>query len=347
MKCSVILVSLCFLAGLAMRFKPPTAAERIRAIGPTQGLPETLRKALDPGNDFGPIPTPGRHDWLANHPERGQTFDEFIGSKPNLPDKNRRKIYLLPLGEFPDDRSPPLGRLKEYAAAYFATEIEILPSAGLTDSNLTTRTHPTTRNRQILTGDVLRLLQKKLPPNAFCLLGITMEDLYPDPSWNFVFGQASLRDRVGVYSFARYDPGFYGNERGKDNREILLRRSAKVLVHETGHVFGLRHCVFFSCVMNGSNHLAESDARPMHLCPVCLRKLQHSIGFDVIKRYEKLFRFYKQAGWNKETSWVSDRLRWILGDQAFRSHRPPRSSVSSTTQQASGLDREGTSTRPR
>jgi archaemetzincin len=33
-----------------------------------------------------------------------------------------------------------------------------------------------------------------------------MEDLYPEPSWNFVFGQASLNERVGVYSFARYGP---------------------------------------------------------------------------------------------------------------------------------------------
>jgi len=35
-----------------------------------------------------------------------------------------------------------------------------------------------------------------------------MEDLYPDPSWNFVFGQTSLPGYVGVYSFARYD-SFY------------------------------------------------------------------------------------------------------------------------------------------
>jgi len=58
-----------------------------------------------------------------------------------------------------------------------------------------------------------------------------MEDLYPDPHWNFVFGQASLRDRVGVFSFARYDPAFYGESRGSQCRQLLLWRSAKVLVH--------------------------------------------------------------------------------------------------------------------
>ena len=63
-----------------------------------------------------------------------------------------------------------------------------------------------------------------------------MEDLYPDPRWNFVFGQASLRDRLGVFSFARYDPFFYGKSRGSRYQELLLRRSAKLLVHETAHI---------------------------------------------------------------------------------------------------------------
>jgi predicted Zn-dependent protease len=55
----------------------------------------------------------------------------------------------------------------------------------------------TTWNRQLLTTNILALLKKKIPGDAFCLLGITMEDLYPDPSWNFVFGQARLQWILG------------------------------------------------------------------------------------------------------------------------------------------------------
>ena len=106
-----------------------------------------------------------------------------------------------------------------------------------------------------------------------------MRDLYPDPAWNFVFGQASLRERVAVYSFARYAD--------RDPR-VVLRRSCKVLAHETSHMFGIEHCIYFRCVMNGSNHLAESDARPLRLCPVDLRKLQWSVGFDVVERQKRL-----------------------------------------------------------
>lgn len=41
-------------------------------------------------------------------------------------------------------------------------------------------------------GDLLRFLSNTKPKDAFCIVGITMIDLYPKESWNFVFGQASL-----------------------------------------------------------------------------------------------------------------------------------------------------------
>lgn len=266
--------------------------------------------------DFETIPTPQPGDWLAVHKEKGQSFDQFARSHPNRPDKIHKKIYLQPLGQFPDGRVPLVDRLKEYAGVYFAMEIQVLPPLALSGNKITTRTNPYTKNRQILTADVLALLRKNLPADAFCLLAITMEDLYPEPSWNFVFGQAMLRGRVGVYSFARYDPAFYGEKRGSDYEQVLLRRSGKVLVHETAHMFGLHHCIYFKCVVNGSNHLKESDARPLHLCPVCLRKLQHSIRFDVVNRYRRLLRFYQKVGFDNDAQWITHRLTRILGPEA-------------------------------
>lgn len=296
-----------------MDFKPPTDSERLQAIGSTRGLPETLRKALEPGTGFEPIPIPKRGDWLAEHHEAGQGFDEFVRSRPNQPDKKRNKIYLQPLGQFPNGQVPLVESLGEYAGAFFAMEVKVLPALNLNDYNITSRINQYTKKRQILTGDVLTILRRNLPPDAFCVLAITMEDLYPEPSWNFVFGQASLRGRVGVYSFARYDPVFYGQKRGKDYEKILLRRSCRVLAHETAHMFGLQHCIYFKCVLNGSNHLQESDSSPLHLCPVCLRKLQYSIGFDVVTRYRNLLHFYQKAGLSDEAKWVTKRLEWILG----------------------------------
>jgi archaemetzincin len=307
------MVLLLPMTGGAMRSPVPNREQRLRAIGSIEGLPPVLQRAFDPAQPFEPLPAPGPSDWLAAHPEPGQSFEQFLCSQPNQPDKDKRIIYLQPLGEFREGQAPPLDSLRDYAAAYFAMEVRILPKVSLSERSITTRLNPTTKNRQLLTSDILTYLKKRVPEDAFCLLGITMEDLYPDPSWNFVFGQASLRERVGVYSFARYDPTFYGEPRGRDYAKTLLRRSCKVLVHETGHMFGLAHCTYFRCVFNGSNHLAESDARPMHACPVDLRKLHRSIGFDVARRYADLYRFYRKAGFDDEAAWTKDRLGWIVG----------------------------------
>jgi archaemetzincin len=304
--------------GLSVDFKPPTEADRLKAIGPTAQLPATLRKALEPGTDFEPVPIPKRGDWLAEHPESGQSFEDFVGSRPNRPDKNRSKIYLQPLGEFPVLNIPLVERLKQYASAYLAMDVQELPVLNLSDKDITTRINAFTRNRQILTGSILAILKKSLPKDAFCVMAVTMEDLYPDPSWNFVFGQASLRERVGVYSFARYDPAFYGQRREENYEKTLLWRSCKVLVHEIAHMFGLTHCIYFKCAMNGSNHLEESDSRPMHLCPVCLRKLQHSTRFDVVSRYGGLFSFYKKTRFDDEAQWVQGRLARVVGTDAAR-----------------------------
>jgi archaemetzincin len=272
-------------------------------------LPEELRRAFTPGDDFQPVPRPGAVDWLAVHEEPGQTFEEFVASRPNKPDTRRHIVYLEPLGQFPVGQAPSLDKLIEYASAFFQMETRSLPPLDLAIERLTTRTNAVTHKRQLLTGDVLRSLARRVPADAFCLLAITMEDLYPEESWNFVFGQASLRERVGVYSFARYDPALFGLERPDDFDKLILRRSCKVLAHETAHMFGMLHCVYFDCLANGSNHLRESDRRPMHICPICLRKLHSSIGFSVVKRYADLEKFCRKAGFSDEAQWLERQLK--------------------------------------
>lgn len=158
---------------------------------------------------------------------------------------------------------------------------------------------------------MLAYLESRLPADAFALCGFTHEDLYPEESWNFVFGQASLRERVGVFSVARYDPTFFGEPRRAGHERAMRRRCMNVLVHETGHMFGIAHCVYFACVMNGSNHLDETDRRPLHACPVCLRKLEHAIGFDARERYAALEPIYAEAGFDEERRWTRERIAEI------------------------------------
>jgi archaemetzincin len=290
-----------------MKFHPPNEEEARQAIGSLDGLPERFRKAFLPSRDFEPVPAPGPNDWLAVHPEPGQSFADFVRSRPNKPDAIRNTVYLQPLEDFETGKAPPLQTLAQFAQAFFRVPVQTLSPSTVSRRKITTRTNPYTGQPQLLTRDVLRHLQQILPKNAFCIVGITMRDLYPAPSWNFVFGEASLDDRVGVFSFARYDPQFYGIQ-APDREGLVLRRSCKVLAHETSHMFGIQHCVFFNCLMNGSNHLDESDRRPLHLCPIDLRKLHHSTGFDIDHRYRVLLEFARTVGFKDEIRWFERRL---------------------------------------
>ena len=40
-----------------------------------------------------------------------------------------------------------------------------------------------------------------------------------------------------------------------------------VIAHETGHMFSMRHCTKYECLMSGTNHLNETDRRPIDACP--------------------------------------------------------------------------------
>ena len=92
------------------------------------------------------------------------------------------------------------------------------------------------------------------------MLSIMMEDLYPGPNWNYVFGWANYKARTGVFSFGRYDPNFFGMN-GRINKEesahTLLRNACYVMVHEIGHMFGIIHCTYYECLMNGFNSEEE------------------------------------------------------------------------------------------
>lgn len=127
------------------------------------------------------------------------------------------------------------------------------------------------------------------PVDAVAVLAITQEDLWPGRGWNFVYGQVSLVDRVGVWSTARMgDP--------EKEAQMFLRRVLQVAVHETGHMFGIKHCTAYECCMNGSNHQAESDQAPLVFCVECDAKLWWACGLDVSRRAHSLYQFAREHG---------------------------------------------------
>ena len=315
----IFLGFICLPAGAQTTSPDKTAwPSRSEAIGSLLTASPPERAAFEDDAAFHlPIKKPEPGDWLAQHDEKGQTYDQYRLILPRVkPRTDQRALVILPLGEF-GPKAPSLEKLRSYCEQFFTLPTSILPAVPVEKVPAKTRINKQTQKRQLLTTDILAWLPNKKPDVAYAVIAVTMEDLYPDESWNFVFGQAMLQGGAGVFSFARYDPAFYGETVGKDNTALILKRSCKVLTHETGHMFGLKHCVFFECLMNGSNHLGEADAQPMRLCPVCLRKLRLHVRFDVIQREENLLRFYEAQSFTNETDWS----RKFLGK--LRPHSSP------------------------
>jgi archaemetzincin len=140
------------------------------------------------------------------------------------------------------------------------------------------------------------VLRPTLPADAAALIGFTSSDLFPDETMNYVFGQANLRERVGVWSL--YWLG-RPDESDADFRFTLLR-TLKIAAHETGHMFSIQHCTKYECVMNGTNSLNETDRRPLDACPECMAKLCWAAGADPRERYARLADFCAQGGLTAE-----------------------------------------------
>ena len=170
--------------------------------GEKLALPDRFKPLLPLHTKLG-TPLPG--DWLIAHPEPGQTYAQYVRGKPVRPDRQRRVIYVQPLGDFDPTQQKILDAAAEYLGIYFQLPVKVKERMSLdVIPAKARRTHPTDGMPQILSTYVFHdVLRPKLPKDACVELALTTSDLWPGEGWNFVFGQASLSDRVGVWSIYR------------------------------------------------------------------------------------------------------------------------------------------------
>jgi archaemetzincin len=267
-------------------------------------LERTLRPLADPL----PIPRPG--DWLAEHPEPGQTFAEYLDARPVRKSDQLHTIYLCLVGDFTEAQRRILDLTEDYLALFFDAPVVVnrqVPLASIPAR--ARRTHPSWGDPQVLSGYILHyVLEPQRPVDALAYLALTATDLWPGKGWNFVFGQANLRERTGVWSIYRNgDPG--------QDFKLCLRRTLGTASHELCHILTMHHCTAFLCLMNGSNHQEERDARPLHLCPVCLRKLCWNLRLEPVPYLTKLNTFCQQNRLDPESRWYEQALAALASDR--------------------------------
>jgi archaemetzincin len=330
-------------------FVPPPLEEGIKAIS-VEAAPNSQTKLLSESiQEFFPVisaPQPG--EWLESfwnyeEYETASQFDKALDPNQRFGFEGRNKIYLTTLGDF---NVPSLELLCDYISRSIQVPCIPLPPVSLEVPSGDERKRNSTSKKsflvnavdstngkeygimarerkgigiQLFTEDVFKMLVDMNPPDGWCTVAATMFDLYPGESWNFVFGQAHLETKTGVFSFVRYHPGF-GTKAGTaapldaDQEQHLTVLGCKILVHEILHLFYMRHCVYFECLINGANNQDEASKHPLYICPVCLHKLIVQIpGFDIKKHYQDLIEFYIKSGkgihlWEEHKEWMQKRL---------------------------------------
>jgi archaemetzincin len=129
------------------------------------------------------------------------------------------------------------------------------------------------RRMQYYSPCILELLIEKFSEilDRYLVMGLGYIDGYDD-GLNFIFGEADPLHGVGIVYTKRLDPIFYGEE--PDWNKYVLRVS-KEIVHELGHLYGLRHCSNPECVMSFSNSVYDVDRKTRFFCDNCSRLLSY------------------------------------------------------------------------
>lgn len=234
-------------------------------------------------------PKPG--EWLSVCAEPGRTYAEYVRTARNLKSATRDTIYLMPVGRMDRESRRTVRLMAEFAHVFFDSTVTVLPPVKLPHEAYAPR------RGQYDAAAILNRMACQVPDDALALVGVTTADLYCG-GLEFAFGLASLDRRVAICSPRRY---------GTPGTSQYLHRTLKNFAHETGHVLGLRHCIFYRCCMNGSNSLAESDGQPLHYCPLCHDKLRHALGFDPDERFDALASFHNTIGFTDDARLARER----------------------------------------
>lgn len=344
------------VVGFKRGFRPPNESEREEAVGKfppgtRPAIPAEFQSSSIEDEDeesgirkrwFEPLRVPTHeNDWLAQFNESRQSVLSFRRTRP-LSHAGRESLYLLPIGDL---RSAEwiIGPVVEFARVFLGpvfSKVDQLPPVPIGTRIKTRVAHRyhvkdyLPSHVQVCVDDLVPSILGSRPRDSRTVIGITMVDLHMDSTDEFTVGAASPDHGVGCFSFARYDPRFDVSSRpadwpGRDaaasfpetqRRKVMLARCCKVFVHEVMHLLGFAHCVYWSCLMNGSGRVDEDDSQPLRLCPVDIRKLKIAADsretatgeFDAVGWLRGIGEFLSRHEiLEQEVKWINERVDFI------------------------------------
>jgi archaemetzincin len=214
-----------------------------------------------------------------------QSFQAYRRSRPARQTARRQAIYLSRVGELTATQQAVVTATAEYLAVFF--DLPLHPGTDFDPASFPSqaiRRHPLRGHAQLLTDYLINdMLWLDRPEEALICLAVTAWDLcsndHPGGRWGSVFGEA-LSGHAAVWSLR-----YLGDPSDSEKAfQRCLKRSFAVATHESLHVLGLEHCEDLPCNMRGSACLSG----PLHLCPLCLRKLCWNRQVDLLPYLQRV-----------------------------------------------------------
>ena len=167
-------------------------------------------------------------------------------------------VGIVPIGDIP--RLVPKV-IAAHISGYLDLEARILapmqsPTYALDEQRL-----------QFNAGTILHKLESMPFEGVDKIVGVLNIDLFV-PVFTHVFGEARQRGRAALVSLFRLANG--RSEMARPS-PALLERTAKVALHELGHLYGLADCENEPCLMHFSDNLEDLDRLTFGLCRYCAR----------------------------------------------------------------------------
>ncbi|KAI1618156.1 hypothetical protein EDD37DRAFT_257299 [Exophiala viscosa] len=97
-----------------------------------------------------------------------------------------------------------------------------------------------------------------------------------------------------------------------------LFRVCRTAAHELGHCFGLDHCMWRACAMQGTTSVAEDMRQPPYLCPVCERKVGDAVDGARVKGEGSSGKL--ETSIEKDDGWETRMAKWRRGQLLAMKH---------------------------
>jgi len=237
------------------------------------------------------------------------SFHKYQAEQALRPTRDRHTVYLCPLGRMTYRMRKRTRQVREFLQVYLTLPVAMLEPAPVNGRPVRTVIVGGRAVRQYEAADLKEhVLVPRLRPDALAMMGITAEDLYSTQvDWDCVGNLTATGRGLAVCSLARLFPEFHHAAPTARAERRGLDLGFRMVADAGVGMLGPTPCRKYYCIMNQAKYTSMRE--PLHLCPDCLRKLRWSLGFDLIRRYQALRRFYCRLGMMDEARWVLERLK--------------------------------------